>query len=179
MNRSIANHDAGSKMLPYEDIKEKTTYALTWNPVWEEDRRQLSVSKIDQFKCYLIAHFSKLKYSLIKVNIEFSPTGRLHIHGTITIVDKLMFYQEDLPLFTEYNTCMKTLDDNKTDKEKKYKDWNEYISKQNLPSRYTSIMLPYIPQLKETQKAKPTVLEKIIVKQSPRKRAQSRKKSHN
>lgn len=158
-------------MIPYEDIVEKTTYALTWNPVWEDDKRQLTVSKIDQFKCYLIAHFSKLKYSTLKVNIEFSPIGRLHIHGYITINDKFMFIQDDIELFTIFNTCIEPLKDCLSE-DKQYKDWEEYISKQKLDKKYTNIELPYIPTVKQVQPNNDkTIMKYVRVKSfSPRKK---------
>lgn len=86
--------------MKYEDCKNDTVYTITLNPKNEyqyftnEDRKQA-------FFRYHKNYIQKLTFLTkpIMTNIfttelymEISPTGRLHFHGTIKILNKHMFY---------------------------------------------------------------------------------------
>lgn len=150
--------DNGSKLMKYEDIKDNVEYAITWNPIFTTDNNKRWQLPIDQFKDWIQKYFCNLQYCTLVVNIEFAPCGRLHMHGTISILNKFDWVQHDLPMFTEYNTTITPIQELLDTK--KYKNWKEYINKQQLPKKYCNLSLPYIIHKKEIPISKG--LDKII-----------------
>lgn len=67
--------------------------------------------------------FKKLKYCEVLLCPELSPTGRLHYHGVLTVIDTVMFLWHDVQVIRESAQCeIDTIED--------ITKWETYISKQ-------------------------------------------------
>lgn len=72
--------------------------------------------------------------------VEISDKGRYHFHGRLKITDIMDFYTFDIPILDKkahYCICQQ-LGDAPSDKEVKYKTWDEYLNKQQ------QFMKPYL-----------------------------------
>lgn len=109
----------------FETLDPKTQYAFTYAP---SDRQQFwgEPNRFELFKGKISTWFmSVLKTTTIKVRIELSPSGRLHLHGYITILDKMDFYLYLIPKLSDYGTiAIKPITDPF--------DWEAYCNKQNI-----------------------------------------------
>lgn len=67
------------------------------------------------------------------IHVEVSSKGRLHLHGYITLRNKLFFYTHDLPALAEIGTyCIKKLflNEDETKDDEGVAKWDSYIGKQ-------------------------------------------------
>lgn len=106
-------------------------YAITISP---EDSRD---SEKDTFKDYsdIKEHirevndnniqniFKRLKFCEVEVYPELSPTGRLHYHGVLTVIDTVGFLWHDVQIIREQSIC-------EVDTIKDMNIWLEYVQKQ-------------------------------------------------
>lgn len=112
--------------IKYEDMETNKAYAFTFAPsdkiqFWDDPDR------FNKFKQRIITSFTSLfsAKGKVMVTIEVSPHGRLHLHGYLTIADKMHHYLYIVPQLEEYGTiCIKQLTSDK--------EWNEYCTKQKL-----------------------------------------------
>lgn len=118
------------KFLKYECVTNNDTYTISLNP---EDSYQFWNSD-DRMEVFTLHHAAYLK-KLTLVNrtnvfttdiyLEISPTGRLHYHGTIKILNKKLFYLHTLHKLQSYYVYeIDTIADSDT--------WFAYCTKQDL-----------------------------------------------
>lgn len=115
-------------ILKIEDVKENVDYAMTIAPsddhqYWNEEDR---IEKFERYyKLYMI---SRLLPNTFSFNMEISPTGRLHFHGSIRFKNQksiLKFYLNDIRFLTLHNQIeLDTITDNKV--------WSDYCHKQEI-----------------------------------------------
>lgn len=135
MTHQKANHNEIPK---YEDLQQGTLYAFTYAPsdrqqFWEElDRFELFKKKIGTF------FMSILGKTYIKFRIELSPHGRLHLHGYMTIDDKMSFYLYTIPKIEEFGQIhLKPINDPIK--------WDAYCIKQNLEQDWHYLPIVHKP----------------------------------
>jgi len=131
-----------NQMMKYEEVINGTTYALTYAP---SDRFQYWNNHTDRWKAFEIGirtyMLSILGTTRIKYRIELSPSGRLHLHGYITVLDKMEFYLYTISKLEEHGTIViKEIKDDVV--------WQEYCEKQNTSSDYH-----YVPPVFKSLKA--------------------------
>lgn len=131
----------------FEELKQHTTYAFTYAP---SDKQQFwgETERLQMFKSKISYWFmSTLKQSHIKVRIELSPHGRLHLHGYITIENKMDFYLYTIPKLQDYgNIVIKPI----TSPD----EWEKYCCKQDIDDwLYLPIVHKPIKKPKRSQKS--------------------------
>lgn len=87
-----------------------------------------------QVICDLIAETNFCKYE--DIHVEVSSQGRLHMHGYMTVTNKLMFYTHDIPALKEIGSfCIKKLfivnDHPEDEAASGSAEWDNYIEKQS------------------------------------------------
>lgn len=131
------SYKAKNILVDYEDLKEDTDYTFTYNPCdkyqhFKSHQRLILFNKdlkeILLYKCF--------EYSLFP---EISKKGRLHLHGTIRIIDKNEFYINVIPYLLSRGTIAITLEKEIKTEKNKYKDWLGYCTKQKSFHQYYSI----------------------------------------
>lgn len=117
-------------------------YAITINP---EDNRNTIKDTINDYQSVkdhiksthqdnIQNIFKNLKYCEVLLYPELSPTGRLHYHGVLTVIDTIQFLWHDVQIIREHAQC-------EIDTIKEMKVWEEYISKQyHLMKEYIEIL---------------------------------------
>jgi len=105
-----------------EDLIEGQRYAVTINPI---DKFQYFAAQQRVNNCAValdtILFYNNAKYKLYP---ELSSKGRFHLHGYITVMNKIEFYLFSVPyMLSRCTIVIKELKDE--DK------WDEYIHKQN------------------------------------------------
>lgn len=111
------------KSIKAELIKTDTEYAFTINP--EKQFETYGFNYYQEFMKYMIGKLGKLNNCKMKLFPEVSPIGRLHLHGTIIILNVLSFYLTDIHLLQEIGAFeIDTISD--------VKIWETYITKQQL-----------------------------------------------
>lgn len=126
---SDAKQFKGLKAETYDELGGR--YAITINP---EDPRGTDKGTFDSsqdpkehikevYENHKQEIYKKLKYCELIVQPEISPTGRLHYHGVLTVIDTVMFLWHDVQIIREHAQCeIDTIADTKV--------WEEYITKQ-------------------------------------------------
>jgi len=108
----------------YETVKNGDILAITVSPsdvyqCWDSENR------LNDWRSWMALLLAKIRKScFVQASIECSPSGYLHFHGTIEIIDKKFFYLYSIHELKHENTvCIKLIDD--TTK------WNTYCVKQS------------------------------------------------
>jgi len=135
------SYKAKNVVPKFEDAQVNTPYAFTYGP---SDQQQFwdDPDRFNKFKTKMLTFFMSTigNKCNIKARIEVSPHGRLHLHGYITIVNKMEFYLFIVPKVETYGTLHIT---NITTE-----DWDIYCTKQNIDDWL------YIPVLAKPLNAK-------------------------
>jgi hypothetical protein len=163
MNKNDFNPKQKHSAPNLEDVSNDDTLAFTLSP---REGHGLKASNDNDIykgndiqvwtKNILCTLNNKLKYCYFpELHVELSKTGRLHLHGTITIDNPLMFYAHDIQHLQNmgtYNIKIMFSDDNESNDEGNSpidvddtEDWYTYISKQDcyfIPY-FRSYMLAY------------------------------------
>lgn len=141
----MTNHR--NEIIKYETMVVQTEYAFTYSPsdtqqFWGEiDRYQLFKTKMCTF------FMSILGTSTLRIRIEVSPNGRLHLHGFIKIHNKMEFYLHTIPKISKYGTlCIK--------EPESPEGWTTYCEKQHIDEW---IYLPIVTKPLKGNRAKPKV----------------------
>lgn len=116
-------YDNPYKCIAPECIEENIAYAFSLNPIdslqyWDDDNR------LNKFKTNLTTILSSLNTINVIANIELSPLGRLHLHGTIKILNTKLFFLNHIHKLQHYGTF-------EIDTIKDQDKWTEYINKQS------------------------------------------------
>lgn len=131
----LRGDSTGFECMEYQDMEHGEVYAVTINPSdlhqrWFTDYRQKELTAITRKALFidnLKKHLNVIFFNVANLKLygEYSHTGRLHVHGYITVYDKETFYSiclDRLRVFSQY--CFKPIKDD--DK------WAEYCKKQRV-----------------------------------------------
>lgn len=114
--------------IPFEDVVNGETYAFTFNPkdvLTPQDGVSNLVIFAKSMNALCLTMYKNYNADL-KLYIEYSKLGRLHVHGYIKINDKFALYDSGLHYLMLRGTfCMKYME-TKDDKDK----WEDYCLKQ-------------------------------------------------
>lgn len=128
-----------------ETVSANDTFAFNFAP---DDSKQFwdSPDRFTLFQTWIPTYFtSALKGASIKVMIEVSPLGRLHLHGYITISNPMDFYLFTVRNLERYGTfVIKPIADEEI--------WQKYCTKQELLKEY--IYAPIVAKPLNVQKKK-------------------------
>lgn len=129
-----------------EDAEENLLYSFSYNPQFQPSDYQGNVNNWWNTQVKLIG---KLKGCEVSMTMELSKLGRLHFHGTLTIITLWKFYYNDVPMLMKEGTF-------EIDTIKSIDDWNAYVDKnKNEMSKFCEAYgLPRTLQTKKTVKPK-------------------------
>lgn len=111
--------------LPYYCVKPSllhinAKYACSINPSFEP-KDMKSANNLKDWQDKLFRHLAELKYSIYNLYMDISESGRLHMHGSIIIKDRISFYYYDIPMLRHFCTyCIKPITS---------EQWSEYEQK--------------------------------------------------
>lgn len=114
--------------IPLEDAFSMMPYAFTLSPKRGHfsapyEKNEKNVANWLLYNLHELQ--TRLSYSIFSdLRVEASPTGRLHLHGYIQMIDPMFFYTHDLIVLQDIGTYAIKLIRNKT-------LWDDYISKQD------------------------------------------------
>lgn len=110
-----------------EDIKLSQLYAISINPQEEWSSNQ-------QITAWTRKVYTSLRSIVrgveLELFVESSPTGRLHFHGTILIIDVVLYLRFLKELMTQATFAIKEIKDTYAEDEDDYVTWDKYCIKQ-------------------------------------------------
>lgn len=152
----------------FEDLEVGYKYCFTFNP---NDKLQHMTAPDRITKCIVDGEAALNARSVSAYDLELFPEtsckGRWHYHGYIQVYNKFQFYMFVIPHWMRVGTIhmSREMEDSKQTK-KKFKDWHEYIHKQDEFHQY--IKLNYATDLpfKYGSTANSTLVDVTITKPS-------------